>query len=61
MRNNTLWGLFDAAFVESNGRQVATRREIESIPREIGQAQHGVATRAQLIGYQITVVPPLVT
>jgi very-short-patch-repair endonuclease len=30
--------------------ELATRREIESILREIGQAQQGVATRAQLLG-----------
>jgi predicted transcriptional regulator of viral defense system len=29
-------------------RNVATRREIEGILREVGRAQHGVATRAQL-------------
>jgi very-short-patch-repair endonuclease len=31
--------------------QLATRREIESFLREIGQVQHGVATRAQLLRY----------
>ncbi len=37
------------SFLNSNGGQLATRREIESILREIGQEQHGVAMRAQLL------------
>ena len=49
MRNNRPWCPFDSALQINNGRQLATRREIESILREIGQAQHGIATRAQLL------------
>jgi hypothetical protein len=29
---------------------MAARREIEGILREVGEAQHGLATRAQLLG-----------